>query len=83
MEYISVLSFLSSSSNISNNDISLYITNPQLWIETPKLLFVHETTLAMCSVHDSLFCVHTVHRQRFERLLDVCGVFVGQFHGSA
>ena len=30
-----------------------------------------------------LFCVYTVHRQRFERLLDVCGVFVGQFHGSA
>ena len=30
-----------------------------------------------------LLCVYTVHRQRFERLLDVCGVFVGQFHGSA
>ena len=30
-----------------------------------------------------LFCVHTVHRQHFERLLDVCGMFVGQFHGSA
>ena len=42
-----MLSFLSSSSNISNNDISLYFTNPQLWIETSKLLFVYETTLVM------------------------------------